>query len=108
MKEITVRELKEKMDAGEDFELIDVRQPDEYEIARIEGSKLIPLGEILQRMDEIDNSKEIIMQCKSGGRSARAIMALEQAGFEGNMSNLVGGIGAWSDEIDPSVPKYEL
>lgn len=108
MKEITVQELKAKMDAGEDFQLIDVRQPAEYEIAKIEGSKLIPLSEILQRMDELDDSKEIVMQCKSGGRSARAIMALEQAGFTGEMSNLAGGIGAWSDEIDPSVPKYEL
>lgn len=108
MKEITVRELKEKMDAGEDFQLIDVRQPEEYDIARIEGSKLIPLGEIVRRMDELDEDTEIVMQCKSGGRSARAIQALEQAGYKGEMKNLVGGINAWSDEIDPSVPKYEL
>lgn len=108
MEEITVRELKEKMDAGEDFQLIDVRQPEEWDIARIEGAKLIPLGEILQRMDELDDSKEIVMQCKSGGRSARAIMALRQAGYRGEMKNLKGGIGAWSDEIDPTVPKYEL
>ena len=108
MEEITVKELKEKMDAGEDFQLIDVRQPNEWEMAKIEGAKLIPLGEIVNRMDELDDSKEIIMQCKSGGRSARAIMALQQAGFKGEMKNLVGGIGAWSDEIDPSVPKYDL
>ena len=108
MKEITVKELKEKMDAGEDFQLIDVRQPNEWEIAKIEGAKLIPLGEILQRMDELDDSKEIVMQCKSGGRSARAIMMLEQAGYKGEMANLVGGIGAWSAEIDPSVPQYSL
>ena len=106
MQEISVSELKKKMDDGEDIELIDVREPDEYEFARIEGAKHIPLGQILQRMDEIDNSKLIIMQCKSGGRSERAILALQQAGFEGNMSNLVGGIKAWSNEIDPSVPKY--
>jgi sulfur-carrier protein adenylyltransferase/sulfurtransferase len=108
MKEITVQELKEKMDAGEDFQLIDVRQPNEYEFAKIEGAKLIPLGEIIQRMDELDDGREIIMHCKSGGRSARAIMALEQAGYKGEMKNLAGGIGAWSEEIDPSVPKYEL
>ena len=108
MKEITVQELKEKMDAGEDFQLIDVRQPNEYEFAKIEGAKLIPLGEILQRMDELDDSKEIVMQCKSGGRSARAITALEQAGYKGEMANLTGGITAWSDEIDPTVPKYEI
>lgn len=106
MKEITVTELKAKMDAGEDIELIDVRQPDEWATAKIEGAKLIPLGEIMQRMGEIDASKEIIVHCKMGGRSARAIQALEQSGFKGEMSNLVGGITAWSDEIDPSVPKY--
>lgn len=108
MKEITVKELKEKMDAGEDFQLIDVRQPNEFEFAKIEGAKLIPLGEIIQRMNELDPSKEIIMQCKSGGRSARAIMMLEQSGFTGDMANLVGGITAWSDEIDPAVPKYNI
>jgi adenylyltransferase/sulfurtransferase len=106
MKEITVTELKEKMDAGEDFQLIDVRQPDEYAFAKIEGSKLIPLGEIIQRMDELDASKPIVMQCKSGGRSAKAIEFLQAAGFEGDMSNLVGGILAWSAEIDPNVPQY--
>ncbi|MDQ3635467.1 MAG: rhodanese-like domain-containing protein [Aridibacter sp.] len=108
MQEITVKELKEKMDAGEDFQLIDVRQPNEWEIAKIEGAKLIPLGEIVNRMDELDDSKEIVMQCKSGGRSARAMMMLEQAGYKGEMKNLVGGIGAWSAEIDPNVPQYNL
>ena len=106
MKEITVAELKEKMDAGEDIELIDVRQPDEYAYAKIEGAKLIPLGEIMQRKDEIDASKEIIVHCKMGGRSARAIEALQQMGFEGDMANLVGGITAWSNIIDPNEPKY--
>lgn len=106
MKEITVTELKEKMDAGEDIELIDVRQPDEYAKAKIEGAKLIPLGEIIQRLDEIDNSKEIVVHCKMGGRSAKAIEFLQAAGFEGDMANLVGGITAWSDQIDPTVPKY--
>ncbi len=106
MQEITVKELKAKMDAGEDFQLIDVRQPNEFEFARIEGAKLIPLSEVVTRMGEIDDSKETVMQCHAGGRSARAIMALEQAGFKGELKNLRGGIGAWSDEIDPSVPKY--
>jgi len=106
MKEITVTELKEKMDAGEDIELIDVRQPDEYAFAKIVGAKLIPLGEIVARKDEIDASKEIIVHCKMGGRSARAIQALQQMGFEGDMANLVGGITAWSNLIDPDVPKY--
>ncbi len=106
MQEITVKELKQKMDAGENVQLIDVRQPDEYAFAKIEGAKLIPLGEILRRMDEIDESKETIVQCKSGGRSARAIEAMQRAGFKGELKNLVGGITAWSDEIDPTIPKY--
>jgi adenylyltransferase/sulfurtransferase len=106
MQEITVKELKAKMDAGEDIQLIDVRQPNEYEFAKIEGAKLIPLAEVVNRMDEIDDSKETIMQCHAGGRSARAIMALQQAGFTGELKNLRGGIGAWSDEVDPNVPKY--
>lgn len=107
MQEITVKELKEKMDSGESIELIDVRQSDEYQKAKIEGAKLIPLGVIVRRMDEIDNSKPIVVHCKMGGRSAKAIEFLERAGFEGDMSNLVGGITAWSDEVDPSVPKYD-
>lgn len=107
MKEITVKELKEKMDSGEDIQLVDVRMPDEWAVAKIEGARLIPLPQILQRMDELDSSKEIIVHCKMGGRSARAIEALERAGFDGDMANLVGGITAWSDQIDPSVPKYD-
>jgi len=106
MLEITASELKAKLDAGDDIQLIDVRQPDEYAFARIPGAKLIPLGEIISRMGEIDRSRETVIHCKMGGRSARAIMALEQAGFPTNMSNLVGGITAWSNDVDPSVPKY--
>ncbi len=106
MQEITATELKQKMDDGEDIQLIDVRQPDEYEFARIEGAKLIPLGEIMRRMDELDETKEIIIQCKSGGRSGQAIMALQRAGFTGELKNLKGGITAWSNEVDPNIPKY--
>lgn len=106
MQEITVIELKNKMDKGEDFELIDVRQPDEYAFAKIPGAKLIPLGEIMRRMDELDENKEIIVHCKMGGRSARAIEALQHAGFKGDLKNLKGGITAWSNEVDSSVPKY--
>ncbi len=107
MKEITVKDLKAKLDAGEDIQLIDVRMPDEWAVAKIEGATLIPLPQILQRMDELDSSKEIVVHCKMGGRSARAIEALQRAGFDGEMANLVGGITAWSKEIDPSVPIYE-
>ncbi|CAN5586827.1 hypothetical protein BH20ACI4_BH20ACI4_17980 [soil metagenome] len=106
MQEITVTELKQKMDNGEDIELIDVRQPDEYAFAKIEGAKLIPLGEIMKRMDEIDDTKEVIVQCKSGGRSGRAIEAMQRAGFKGELKNLKGGITAWSNEVDSSIPKY--
>ncbi|MDQ2746825.1 MAG: rhodanese-like domain-containing protein [Acidobacteriota bacterium] len=105
MQEITAAELKEKMDAGE-VQLIDVRQPDEFAFAKIEGAKLIPLGEIVGRMDELDDSKELIVQCKSGGRSAYAIQYLAQAGYTGKMANLKGGITAWSNDIDPKIPKY--
>ena len=101
MKEISVSELKAKMDAGDDIQLIDVRMPDEWAVSKIEGAELIPLPNILQRMDELDKTKEIIVYCRMGGRSARAIQALAQAGFEGDMSNMVGGMLAWSAEIDP-------
>lgn len=106
MQEITASELKAKMDAEEDIQLIDVRQPDEYAFANIEGAKLIPLGEVITRMDEIDPSRETVIHCKMGGRSARAIEALQQRGFTGSLSNLVGGITAWSNEVDPTVLKY--
>ena len=106
MQEITATELKAKMDAGEDVQLIDVRQPDEYAFAKIEGAKLIPLGEIVQRMDELDPTRETILQCKAGGRSATAIQFLQRAGFQGDMKNLRGGITAWSNDVDPKIPKY--
>ena len=106
MQEITVIELKERMDAGDEIQLIDVREPNEYAFAKIEGAKHIPLGEIIQRMSEIDESKDTVVHCRSGVRSANAIQALQRAGFQGNLSNLVGGILAWSDQVDPSVPKY--
>ncbi len=106
MQEISVTELKNRIDAGDDIQLIDVRQPDEYAFAKIPGAKLIPLGQIMQRMGEIDENRETVIHCKMGGRSARAIEALQRSGFTGNLSNLKGGITAWSDEVDPKVPKY--
>lgn len=106
MQEITAKELKNRMDAGDDIQLIDVRQPDEYEFAKIEGAKLIPLGEVIKRMDEIQDARETVIMCKAGGRSARAIMAMQQSGFSGDLKNLVGGITAWSNEVDSTVPKY--
>ena len=98
-------ELKRKMDAGEPFELIDVREPFEYEIARIDGATLIPLGEIFERLDELSGEQPIVVHCHSGKRSAQAARLLQQRGFA-NVYNLEGGIDAWSDQIDPNVPKY--
>ncbi len=106
MQEITASELKAALDAGANIQLIDVRQPDEYAVAKIDGAKLIPLGEIIARRGELDPALETVIHCKMGGRSARAIEALERSGFAGNMKNLVGGITAWSNDVDPSVPKY--
>lgn len=106
MQEITAAELKKRMDAGEDIQLIDVRQPDEHAFAKIEGAKLIPLGEIARRADELDSNRETIVHCKAGGRSAQAIEALQKAGFTGELKNLKGGITAWSNDVDPKVPKY--
>ncbi len=106
MQEITATELKKRLDAGEDIQIIDVRQPDEYAFAKIEGAKLIPLGEIAARMNEIDEKRETVVHCKMGGRSAKAIEIMQAAGFKGTLSNLRGGITAWSNEVDPKVPKY--
>jgi rhodanese-related sulfurtransferase len=106
MQEITATELKQRMDAGDDIQLIDVRQPDENAFAKIPGAKLIPLGEIIKRMDEIDPNRETIVHCKMGGRSAKAIEVLQRAGFKGELKNMKGGITAWSNEVDPKVPKY--
>jgi adenylyltransferase/sulfurtransferase len=102
---ITAPELKAKLDRKDDFVLLDVREPFEYDICRIPGSRLIPLGQLPSRMSELDSADEIVLQCKSGVRSARALKLLQEAGFA-KLWNLEGGIVAWSDEVDPSVPKY--
>lgn len=106
MEDITASELKALFEQDDNVQLIDVRQPDEFAFARIQGAKLIPLGDILRRMDELDDTRLAIVQCKMGGRSARAIQALKQAGYKGELKNLRGGITAWSNEVDPKVPKY--
>lgn len=103
--EITVEELKTRQDRGDKFVLLDVREPFEYDIARIPGSKLIPVGELPSRMSELDSADEIIIHCKSGVRSAKALRQLQKAGF-GKLANVEGGILAWADRVDPSVPKY--
>jgi adenylyltransferase/sulfurtransferase len=103
--EITVQELKQALDEKRDFDLIDVREPQEWEVARIPGAKLIPLGALPQRIHELDSAREIYLQCKSGARSAKAWKLLHDAGFR-KIKNVAGGIEAWSHEIDPSVPLY--
>ncbi|MDT5059686.1 MAG: sulfur-carrier protein adenylyltransferase/sulfurtransferase [Acidobacteriota bacterium] len=106
MQEITASELKQRLDRGDDIQIIDVREPAEVAVARIPNSTHIPLGQVLNRMSEIDPARETVVHCKMGGRSAKAIEALTRAGFEGKLSNLKGGITAWSNDVDPSVPKY--
>jgi molybdopterin/thiamine biosynthesis adenylyltransferase/rhodanese-related sulfurtransferase len=103
--EITPVELKQMMDEGRDFRLVDVREPHEFDICRIPGSVLIPLGEVPARMNELDSAQEIVVHCRSGMRSAKAVELLQKAGFR-RIHNLKGGILAWSDQVDPSVPKY--
>ncbi len=106
IEELTATELKQRLDLGDDLQIIDVREPNEYEIARIPNSKLIPLKEIVSRAAELDPARQTVIHCKGGVRSAKAIEALKQAGYAGNLLNLKGGITAWSDEVDPGVPKY--
>jgi molybdopterin/thiamine biosynthesis adenylyltransferase/rhodanese-related sulfurtransferase len=102
--EITPRELKARLDRGDDIYIVDVREPHEYQICNI-GGHLIPLGDLASRVNELDSSREIVAHCRTGKRSAQAAEFLLKAGFR-KISNLTGGILAWSDEVDPSVPKY--
>lgn len=106
MAEISVTELKQRLDNGDDIQIVDVREPDEVAIAKLPNSIHIPLGQVVNRMSEIDPTRETVVHCKMGGRSARAIDALKRSGFTGNLTNLKGGIIAWSNEVDPSVAKY--
>ncbi|HYA25828.1 MAG TPA: molybdopterin-synthase adenylyltransferase MoeB [Terriglobales bacterium] len=102
--EIQVEELKRRLDAGEDLFVLDVREPHEYQICNI-GGYLIPLNDLPKRVNELDSSREIVAHCKMGGRSAKAVQFLRQAGFQ-KVSNLKGGILAWADRVDPKMPKY--
>jgi sulfur-carrier protein adenylyltransferase/sulfurtransferase len=105
VEEITARELKQKLDAGEDLTLIDVREPHEWAICRIEGARLVPLGALAERLHEFDSSRSYVVHCRSGVRSAKAIAQLRQAGFR-RLLNLRGGVLAWAREVDPSLPTY--
>jgi len=102
--EISPRELKSRLDRGDDLFILDVREPHEYQICNLDGH-LIPLGELSRRVNELDSSREIVAHCRSGKRSAEAVEFLRSAGFR-KVLNLKGGILAWSDEVDASVPKY--
>jgi adenylyltransferase/sulfurtransferase len=102
--EIQPEELKHRLDSNEDIFVLDVREPHEYQICNIKGH-LIPLGELPTRVHELDSSREIVVHCKSGARSAKAVDFLRQSGFK-RTSNLKGGILAWAERIDPSLPKY--
>jgi sulfur-carrier protein adenylyltransferase/sulfurtransferase len=102
--EITPRELKARLDRGDDLYILDVREPHEYQICNL-GGHLIPLGDLPKRVSELDSSREIIAHCRTGKRSAEATEFLRKAGFR-KVLNLKGGILAWSDEVDPTVPKY--
>ncbi|HRH45711.1 MAG TPA: molybdopterin-synthase adenylyltransferase MoeB [Pyrinomonadaceae bacterium] len=106
LEEITATELKNLIDVNPNLQIIDVREPFEFEIAKIPNTKLIPLGEVVNRANEIDASQTAIIHCKGGVRSAKAIKALQEIGYNGKLINLKGGITAWSDEVDSSVPKY--
>jgi sulfur-carrier protein adenylyltransferase/sulfurtransferase len=102
--QITVKELKARIDAGEDVQLIDVREPWEAQVAQI-GGKLIPQNDVPNRLAEIDRSREVVIHCRSGARSQRIAEFLQQQGYP-RVANVAGGILAWSDDIDPTVPKY--
>jgi len=106
LEEITAAELNDLIKSEKPIQIIDVREPFEYEIASIPNTKLIPLGEVVARAGEIPSDLTTIVHCKGGVRSAKAINNLKAAGFAGRLINLKGGIGAWSDQVDPSVPKY--
>lgn len=105
--EISVTELKERLDRGDPLTIIDVREPVEWEIANLEehGARLIPMSQFVDRLSEIDPAEEIVLQCRSGNRSAQVLKFLRSRGYE-HLWNLEGGILAWSDQIDPSKRKY--
>jgi sulfur-carrier protein adenylyltransferase/sulfurtransferase len=103
--DITAQEMKERLERDPNLLLLDVREPHELEISAIKSAKNIPLGEVAQRMSELDSAEEMVVFCKRGSRSARAIEILSSAGFK-KMKNLKGGINAWAEEVDKSLPVY--
>jgi len=106
MEEITPSELKKRLDNGDDIQIVDVRENNEVAISHLPNSIHIPMAQVLARMNEIDPNRETVVHCKMGGRSARVIDALQRSGFAGKLMNLKGGIIGWSNEVDPTMPKY--
>jgi adenylyltransferase/sulfurtransferase len=104
MLDMTPEELKQRLDAGDELFVLDVREPHEYQICNL-GGHLIPLNDLPKRVSELDSNREIVVHCKMGGRSAKAVDFLKQAGF-GKVHNLAGGINAWAERVDPKMPKY--
>ena len=104
--QITAKELDARIRRGDDVQIIDVREPHEYEIARLPNTRLIPLKQVVSRAAEIDPARPTVVHCKGGVRSLQAIQALRESGYKGTLINLQGGILAWSNDVDPSVPKY--
>jgi sulfur-carrier protein adenylyltransferase/sulfurtransferase len=102
---LTPVELADKRKRGDDFDLIDVREPHEWEIGRIEGARLTPLSSFAEAFPTLDSARDLVVYCKSGGRSAKAVRQLQAAGFR-RVWNLAGGILRWSEDVDPSVPRY--
>ena len=104
MPEMTPEELKRRLDAGDNLFVLDVREPHEYQICNL-GGHLIPLNDLSKRVSELDAGREIVVHCKLGGRSAKAVDFLLQSGFT-KVHNLAGGINAWAERVDPKMPKY--
>jgi len=103
--EITPHELLQRRQAGEEVDLIDVREPHEWDIARIPGARLIPLAELTDALPTLDRARDLVVHCRSGVRSAKAVRQLRAAGFH-RVWNLAGGILRWSEDVDPTIPKY--
>jgi adenylyltransferase/sulfurtransferase len=107
MQSMSARELHERLERGDDITVIDVREPEERALCAIEGSRLVPLGELAARLGELDSTKDTVLQCRTGKRSAKAIELLVQAGFSNaRLWNLEGGIDAWARDVDPTMPRY--
>ncbi len=104
--QITAQELKQRLDAGDDIQIIDVRQPHELNIGKLPGTRAIPFGQLVRRMEELDASRDAVIVCRVGVLSAAAVKALREAGYTGNVFNLKDGINAWAREVDSGIPQY--